>query len=593
MPRILFVLVLFAGLGALSGGAFGAPAGAIAPVKACESLIGLDLAGVTDKAAHIESAKAAKVQGADVCEVMGTIEPKILFAVRLPLSTWTGRFLEIGCGGLCGHMPDEFAQTYGCAPLENGEFAVALTDMGHEGPGPEFGDDPQLRVDFAYRGLHQTVLAAKAIVAASYGRQADHSYFLGCSDGGREGLVEAERYPADFDGVTAGAPAMNFLIQNTFYHAWNARSNLGADGKPIITAKDLPVLHRAALAACHAVDGVIADPLRCKFDPSVAACKPGETQDCLTPVQVETARKFYEGPHDATGLALTPGGLMPGSELSWAGVFVPKPGEDFIFGQVIADGAIAHLAFALGGKPIGIDDLKFDRETYEKLLPQHPLYDGTKSRHCGLRGSRRQAHLVARRFRPAHFAHQFDFVLRGGEVDDRRSEGEGGRALLPAARRVSMRGWGRAGSDGRADGDRRLGRTRCGARGADSARRERCAAGIPLSSAREVQRLGRPGAGFVVHGRDAGRAVRRAQVDRRGAVRSTREVSPIAQPPYAAIAARTRAIARSDRPADRPLAQPRVQALEERAQGKTRLERGLGRNDRVAFRNPRQAAPQR
>ena len=246
MPRILFVLVLFAGLGALSGGAFGAPAGAIAPVKACESLIGLDLAGVTDKEAHIESAKAAKVQGADVCEVMGTIEPKILFAVRLPLSTWTGRFLEIGCGGLCGHMPDEFAQTYGCAPLENGEFAVALTDMGHEGPGPEFGDDPQLRVDFAYRGLHQTVLAAKAIVAAFYGRQADHSYFLGCSDGGREGLVEAERYPADFDGVTAGAPAMNFLIQNTFYHAWNARSNLGADGKPIITAKDLPVLHRGA-----------------------------------------------------------------------------------------------------------------------------------------------------------------------------------------------------------------------------------------------------------------------------------------------------------------------------------------------------------
>ena len=377
MPRILFVLVLFAGLGALSGGAFGAPAGAIAPAKACESLIGLDLAGVTDKAAHIESAKAAKVQGADVCEVMGTIEPKILFAVRLPLSTWTGRFLEIGCGGLCGHMPDEFAQTYGCAPLENGEFAVALTDMGHEGPGPEFGDDPRLRVDFAYRGMRQTVLAAKAIVAAFYGRQADHSYFLGCSDGGREGLVEAERYPADFDGVTAGAPAMNFLIQNTFYHAWNARSNLGADGKPIITAKDLPVLHRAALAACHAVDGVIADPLRCKFDPSVVACKPGETQDCLTPLQVETARKFYEGPHDASGLALTPGGLMPGSELSWAGVFVPKPGEDFIFGRVIADGAIAHLAFALGGKPIGIDDLKFDRETYEKLLPQHPLYDGT------------------------------------------------------------------------------------------------------------------------------------------------------------------------------------------------------------------------
>jgi hypothetical protein len=362
----------------LSLAGLAAPQEKIAPTKACQTLVDLDLSGVTDKRVHIESAKEMQLQGGDFCEVKGTIEPKIGFVVQLPLQNWTGRFLQIGCGGLCGHIPNEYAQTYACGPLANGEFAIAMTDMGHEGPGPEFGDDPQLRVDFAYRGVHQTALAAKAFIAAFYGRAPEHSYFLGCSDGGREALMEVQRFPEDFDGVTAGSSAMNFLVQNTFYHAWNARSNVGADGKPIITAKDLPILHHAALTACIAEAGVIADPLRCSFDPSVTACSPGQKDDCLTPAQVEVARKFYDGPRDASGLPLTPGGPMPGSELSWAGVFVPKPGEDFIFGRVIAGGAIAHLAFPLPNDPkLGIDQLKFDRATYEKFLQQHALYDTT------------------------------------------------------------------------------------------------------------------------------------------------------------------------------------------------------------------------
>jgi len=171
---------------------------------------------------------------------------------------------------------------------------------------------------------------------------------------------------------------MNFLVQNTFYHAWNATANTGADGKPILAAKDLPVLHRAALAACGAVDGVIEDPLRCAFDPATTACKADETQACLRPEQVEAARKIYAGPHDAQGLALTPGGPLPGSELSWEGVFVPRPNSDRIFGRVIASGAIAHLAFAPGeGKNLKLEDLRYDRATYEKLMALHPLYDAT------------------------------------------------------------------------------------------------------------------------------------------------------------------------------------------------------------------------
>jgi hypothetical protein len=96
--------------------------------------------------------------------------------------------------------------------------------------------------------------------------------------------MEAQRYASDFDGIAAGAPAFNFQIQNTFYHAWNARSNTGPDGKPIIVAADLPILHRAALKACHAEDGVIADPRRCAFDPVSALCTIGQDRlpDCRT-----------------------------------------------------------------------------------------------------------------------------------------------------------------------------------------------------------------------------------------------------------------------------------------------------------------------
>ena len=353
-------------------------AATIAPVKSCEALAKIDLSGVADRPTHIESAAPAKFQGADVCEVKGFVEPAVNFVVRLPLQNWSGRFLQVGCGGLCGHIPDEYAQTHGCQPFESGGMAVAATDMGHSGRGPEFGDDPQLRIDFALRGVHVTAQISKAIIADFYGQRPAHSYFLGCSDGGREGLMEVQRFPEDFDGVTAGAPALNFLIQNTFYHAWNARANTGPGGKPVLTADDLPILHRAALKACAAEDGVIADALNCKFDPAVVACGSGETKDCLTPAQVETARKIYEGPHDANGLALTPGGPQPGSELAWAGVFVPEAGSDFIFGRVIAGGAIAHLAFApKSSLSLGLDDLTFDRATYDRLLPQHSIYDAT------------------------------------------------------------------------------------------------------------------------------------------------------------------------------------------------------------------------
>jgi hypothetical protein len=355
----------------------------VAPARAdttrsCDSLVGLDLSKVADKPAHVVSAKEAQFLGRAVCQVSGVVEPQAQFRLRLPVEGWDGRYLQTGCGGLCGRITSEVAQVHGCAPFEKVEMAVATTDMGHQGPTPDFGDDPQLRVDFAHRGVHVTAEVAKAIVAAFYGRHAERAYFIGCSDGGREGLMEAQRYASDFDGIAAGAPALNFQIQNTFYHAWNARSNTGADGKPIIVAADLPFLHRAALKACHAEDGVIADPRRCAFDPVTAQCATGQDADCLTADEVEAARKIYQGPRTADGVWLTVGGPQPGSELSWAGVYVPKPGSDDIFSRVIAGGTISHIAFDPNPpKGFGLDDLGFDRETFERLEPMHALYDAT------------------------------------------------------------------------------------------------------------------------------------------------------------------------------------------------------------------------
>ena len=269
--------------------------------RSCDSLARLDLSKVADKLAHVTSATEEQFLGRAVCQVSGVVEPKVQFRLRLPIEGWDGRYLQTGCGGLCGRITDEVSQVHGCAPFDKIEMAVATTDMGHEGPTPDFGDDPQLRIDFAHRGVHVTAEVAKAIIAAFYGRTAQHAYFLGCSDGGREGLMEAQRYASDFDGIAAGAPAFNFQIQNTFYHAWNARSNTGPDGKPIIVAADLPFLHRAALKACHAEDGVIADPRRCAFDPVAAQCAAGQDADCLTAEQVEAARKIYQGPRTASG----------------------------------------------------------------------------------------------------------------------------------------------------------------------------------------------------------------------------------------------------------------------------------------------------
>ncbi len=379
---LLAAVALAFGLG--GGAAQAQPAlarlAALTPQVTCAALSRASIDGAVG--AKVSDLTAAEVAGDHpYCKVTGTIAPEIRFEVRLPIKAWTQRYLQTGCGGLCGNLRLNAEKARGCEPVTNGEIALASTDMGHQGGDGSFGADPQKRIDFAYRGVHLTAVAAKALITAYYGKGARYSYFSGCSDGGREALIEAQRYPLDFDGIAAGAPALNFSVQNSFYHAWQARSNTGADGKPVLEAADMPTLYAAVLARCDALDGLkdgqLTDPRRCRFDPAATLCKAGyEPGKCLTPAKVAAARALYAGPRDERGRRLTVGGPVPGSELNWPGVFVPRGPGGALFSEKIALDSLQWVMWTPNPAPgYKLSDLKFDAATFASLEPARALYN--------------------------------------------------------------------------------------------------------------------------------------------------------------------------------------------------------------------------
>lgn len=384
---LVVIVLLFASLIATTTTASAAAAlQVVQPSISCTDLAKTDLSTIGGAGSKITSASEVVKDSIAYCAVSGVLPPSIGFKVYLPLKTWTQRFLQIGCGGLCGNIPERAGAADDCVPLVSGGFVTAGTDMGHQGGGGTFARNLQKREDFAYRGVHLTALATKRLIKSFYGRDAAYSYFTGCSDGGREALMEAQRFPGDFDGIVAGAAAMNFEVQNSLYHGWQARSNTGPDGKAILTVAKLPLLHKAVLAACDKLDGqedaLISDPRICHFDPGVLLCKDTPAQsgaNCLSQAEVAAVRRLYEGPTDpATGEHLTAGGPLPGSEMNWAGVFVPFDTNTKIPSENIALDAIKNLIFTTN-PPDGfkLADLVFDKTTFDKLRAHHPLLDAT------------------------------------------------------------------------------------------------------------------------------------------------------------------------------------------------------------------------
>ncbi|MCK6371922.1 MAG: tannase/feruloyl esterase family alpha/beta hydrolase, partial [Gammaproteobacteria bacterium] len=192
-------------------------------------------------------------------------------------------------------------------------------------------DNLEAEIDFAYRATHVVAVAAKAIIATYHGRGPQQSYFRGCSTGGRQGLIAAQRFPADFDGIIAGAPVFDETGIAALHLIWSGRANLDDSGRPLLAPADVEHLHRSVLGACDAddgmMDGIIEDPRRCRFDPGQLACGAADPQPgCFSAEQVAAARRLYDGAADSAGRRLTPGGLAPGSERDWVPAFVGRDG---------------------------------------------------------------------------------------------------------------------------------------------------------------------------------------------------------------------------------------------------------------------------
>jgi tannase/feruloyl esterase len=251
------------------------------------------------------------------CRVAGIAKPtsdsEIHFEVWLPASGWNGKFEQVGNGGFAGFIP--FAGM--AEPLLHG-YATAATDDGHpNGPDQTWAiGHPEKVADFGYRAVHETAVQAKAILHAFYGKDARRNYFAGCSEGGREGLTEAQRYPKDFHGIVAGAPAIHWDTLQ-LRGAWDALALLETPASYIPPAK-LPILQNAAVAACDSIDGAkdgfIENPELCHFDPEVIQCKGDDVSNCLTSAQVQAVEKIYDPMKNSqTGAVIGPG-FSPGVE---------------------------------------------------------------------------------------------------------------------------------------------------------------------------------------------------------------------------------------------------------------------------------------
>ncbi|NLU74001.1 tannase/feruloyl esterase family alpha/beta hydrolase [Streptomyces sp. HNM0575] len=361
------------------------------PRMDCSALAVRKVGALPGETAAIESAKLVEATGStpEFCEVTALIAPQHQFTMRLPTKTWTGRYLQIGCGGLCGISTETTDQPWmakRCPGYRQGEFAVAFGNGGHVGStNATWATEPALTKDFAYESEHQLSVVAKNITGLFYGERPHRSYFVGCSGGGRQGLDLAQRYPEDFDGIVAGAPASAWVALFAFSMAWNVRANLAPDGGRLLTPKDLPVLHKGALKSCDGrdglVDGLITDPRACSFDPGTLRCRADESSGCLTEAKIEAARKIYRGAVDENGVPFYPGypggGEPVGSELAWKHTIVRDVPEVPSVSEWLAESHLRHFAKLNNGRAHDLRKLSFDRETFRELSATSPVMDTT------------------------------------------------------------------------------------------------------------------------------------------------------------------------------------------------------------------------
>jgi len=268
-----------------------------------------------------------------VVQATPSVDSDIRIEVWLPASNWNGKLQASGNGGFAGDI-----NYVGLASSVIGGYVAASTNTGHFADGTTAAwalGHPEKVTDFGYRGIHLMTAISKEVIRAHFGKNPQYSYFLGCSNGGRQALMEAQRYPDDYNGILAGAPA-NYWTHLVSSGLWDEQALLNDEGSYIPPAK-LPALAKAVNAACDAedgvADGVLNDPRKCNFKPESMLCKNGDANDCLTQPQVAALKKIYEGAHDINGKRVFPG-FLPGAEEGPGGWFTwitgPEKGKSLI-----------------------------------------------------------------------------------------------------------------------------------------------------------------------------------------------------------------------------------------------------------------------
>lgn len=299
------------------------------------------------------------------CRVQITVSSAIKMEVWMPASDWNGNFEGVGNGGKAGSISFPAMAT----ALKAG-YATASTDTGHQGNGAQTNwafHHPELIADFAYLAIHDMTVTAKKVIASYYGNGAAYAFFNGCSTGGRQALMEAQRYPDDYNGILSGDPVIDYTRLQAaapFSMALRARKDPGS----YIPPSKLPAINAASLAACDAIDGVrdgvIEDPLKCGFrkDPSVLLCKGADSDACLTATQLQTLKYIYAGYPAARGQVVYPGS-MPGHETGW--IFIAGDDPSKAFTDESAVGAVGFFKYFVFDNP----DWNFMTWNYERDLP--------------------------------------------------------------------------------------------------------------------------------------------------------------------------------------------------------------------------------
>jgi feruloyl esterase len=366
--------------------------------EACAALAAAKFAGLATVSATYDA--GSNTQPAH-CVVRGSAAPRTgidgksyttQLELRLP-TMWSGRFLYQGGGGNDGIVAPAVGRNTGSFPdtgLQRG-FAVVTTDAGHQGPTPEFGLDPIARVDHAYAAHERTATIAFSVVARYYGRAPDRKYFVGCSGGGRQGMMFAQRYPTYFDGIAICAPAMSVSSGATIAAAWDTQTYLSvaptnAEGQRVLSQafsdSDLSLVARAITTACDAADGatdeMVLRPEACRFDPKRLQCTAAKDAGCLTAAQVAALERTFAGPRDSSGRMLyvgqawDPGIAAPGWR-QWKLGSSPT-GNPNAANTTLMSGALAYEFFTPPDPAFAITQFNFDRDP-ARMIAFSSVYD--------------------------------------------------------------------------------------------------------------------------------------------------------------------------------------------------------------------------